>query len=127
MYDRAWATVLLWLTPSCLMTGMFAASHGQHDTALGEIAVFASSMMHWRSPKPGWSRWRVVDMITVQTSLAVHLRAMWAAGAVAACVVMTVALACFGWSLQRNSYAHHAAGWLAACASNVLLTYARAS
>jgi hypothetical protein len=87
--------------------------------------VSITSMLHWRNPQPGRSCWRMLDMVVVHVSLAIHLCAMWAAGASAAFSVMVVALGCFGWSLWHRSYVHHAAGWATACMSNVLLTYAR--
>jgi hypothetical protein len=69
----------------------------------------------------------MLDMAVVSVSLTVHLQAMWAAAAIWACGVMVVAMACFGWSLHRDSYTHHAAGWIWACISNVLLMHARYS
>ena len=128
VYDSAWNRTLLRVSPSCLLTGLVAASLGQWDTAVGEVAVFSTSVLHWRNPVHG-SRARMLDMVVVSVSLTVHLHAMWAVGTAAASafVVMVVAMACFGWSLHRGSYTHHAAGWFISCLSNLLLASARYS
>lgn len=125
MYNRAWARTFLRMAPACMVTGALAAYWGQYDTAVGEVAVSLTSMLHWHNPQPGWALWRVFDMLVVHASLAIHLGAMWTAGAAAAFWIMALAMGCFGWSLMRGSYEHHAAGWVAACVSNVLLVYER--
>lgn len=126
MYNRAWSRTFLHMAPACMATGALAAYWGQYDTAVGEVAVCLTSVLHWRNPQPGWARWRMLDMMVVPASLAIHLHAMWwTAGAAAAFWVMALAMGCFGWSLMRGSYEHHAIGWVAACVSNVLLAYAR--
>lgn len=128
MYDRAWAATFFRIAPSCLLTGLVAAAYGQYDMATAEVAVSVTSLLHWRNPKRGWSRWRVLDLAVVHVSLVAHLHAMWTVGAPAAVAlgVMLLSMCCFGWSLAADSYEHHAAGWMLACLSNLLLTYARA-
>jgi hypothetical protein len=123
-YDDTWNRTLLRITPACLLTGLIAAALGQWYTAVGEVAVFVTSQLHWRDPQPG-SRVRQLDLTVVTVSLAVHLQAIWAAEACAAFVAMAVAVVCFGWSLYSNSYPHHAAGWITSCISNLLLAHAR--
>ena len=119
-----WTKTLLWITPSCLLTGIIAAFLGQWDTAIGEVAVFVTSVLHWRDPRPG-SRLRMLDMIVVRVSLVVHLQAIWLAASILLLGAMVVSIACFCWSHHRDSYAHHAAGWIMACVSNLLLARER--
>lgn len=123
-YDDAWNRTLLRITPACLLTGLIAAALGQWYTAVGEVAVFITSQLHWHNPQPG-SRVRQLDLMVVAVSLAVHLQAIWATEAVAAFVAMAVAMVFFGWSLYSNSYPHHAAGWIVSCISNLILAHTR--
>ena len=124
VYNPAWNRILLRITPLCFITGMVAAFLGQYDTALGEAAVFVSSVLHWRNPRPLSRRF---DIIIVSISLATHLLAMWTVGIIAslAFIFIVISMSFFFWSLNFGSYKHHAMGWIFACISNLLLIYAR--
>ena len=124
IYDDVWCRTLLRITPLCLFTGLVAASLKHWITAISEIAVFISSQLHWRNPRHS-SYLRNIDIVVVQISLFVHLLAIWNAEAWNAFIAMTVAIMCFGWSQYRNSYPHHAAGWIISCLSNLLLARTR--
>ena len=124
-YDKSWSKTIYCITPSCLITGVIAGYLGQYDTAIAEVAVFISSILHWSSPKPNWSLFRITDIIVVQASLAVHVYAIIDIWAIKALIFMGVSMICFGWSLYSNSYKHHVCGWIIACVSNLFLTYAR--
>ena len=126
VYNPTWNRIILRITPLCLITGMIAAFFGQNDTSLGEIAVFVSSVAHWRNPRP-FSRW--FDISIVLISLIIHLLAMWTVGmmALSAFIFMMISIYFFFLSLNFGSYKHHVMGWIFACISNLLLIYIRTS
>lgn len=125
VYPLEWSKTFLIISPSCLFTGITAAYYGYWDTGLSEVAVFLSSFMHWRDPRPGLYIWRVVDITVVHISFGIHVFVILKCSSLQALLSMIFAAFCFAWSLRYNSYTHHAAGWFFSCFSNLLLTYSR--
>lgn len=106
-----------------VVTAATTALLGRWRQAAAELAVAASSELHWRDPRRG--RLRTLDTTVVQLSLAVHLHAAWTAEAREALAGYGLAAGLFGWSLCKNSYPAHAGGWVVAICSNLLLARAR--
>ena len=122
MYHPYWNNIILRITPACLFTGIIAASLGQWPTAISEIAVFISSVLHWSNPVY-YSYRRSFDLFVVNTSLIIHIYTMWKTFAIAAFIVILLSISSFSWSLYYGSYKHHIIGWILACISNLLLAY----
>jgi hypothetical protein len=112
--------------PVLLAVTLFNWGYSRHwDTAAGQLAIAATSTLHWRVPKRGWRR--SLDMVVVQLNLALHFWAAYTGQAWCALELYFIAVAFFAWSLSQNSYVGHATGWTIAIGANVVLAMTRSS
>ena len=114
--------IIISLSPLLLFTSLVAVSLKQVHIAVSEIVLFTTSQLHWRNPNHG-SLVRKIDIIVVHINLSIHLFAIWDKEAWHAFIVLCIGVMCFVWSIYRNSYPHHIAGWIISCISNLLLGY----
>ena len=114
---------ILRLVPALLGVALFTWVYSQRwDTTAGQLAIAATSALHWRDPRRGWRR--TLDMVVVQISLGVHVRAAFILRAWTALELYAVAVALFAWSMSQNSYLAHAGGWVVGMVANVALAVA---